>query len=467
MEKILHFHIPKTGGLALQHYFVEHLGKARVSDTILGSRLKDAVVQFDYLDVVSGHFSLQQGDRLPRDRCCITVLRNPLDRFLSEYFYNRSDSSHRLLGANQHALNLDVYLEQLSSNQQEDMAVQIGMLYALGTSSRTYISMEEKFAAAIKAIDSFDLIGTQEELVDFACMLDARFGWEGVPLKLKNATSQRISVESLSPQHAHKLRTFFAQELELYQYAKSRFQASRREFIRRSTGVVSHESLEMAQSNSTDEPANESSTEFGDRRCVIEEVSVTGEISGASIVMIGEYFNISLKIKALEPVGELNASIGIKDDRGLLIFGTNSMRLGHAYSLKSGDYVMHFKILNRMPKGSYHVDAALIKGESHYAGCHHWRENVASFMVYDSVMTPFEGHVFMDADVSITSGDESACEHKSYMAAVNQVRSFGRVNAQLRQFTSSITPLSQLENLLPGMDICVPMQLPQLCPDGL
>ena len=83
------------------------------------------------------------------------------------------------------------------------------------------------------------------------------------------------------------------------------------------------------------------------------------------MVMVGEYFTISLKIVAAEPIDELNVSIAIKDERGLLIFSTSSMRLGHVYSVREGEHVVGFKLLNRMPRGAYRIDAALIKGESH------------------------------------------------------------------------------------------------------
>lgn len=174
--------------------------------------------------------------------------------------------------------------------------------------------------------------------------------------------------------------------------------------------------------------------------------------------MVGEYFDISLKIKVNEPIDTLNVSIAIRDERGLLMFSTNSMQLGHVYSLKQGEYVVRFNMLNRLPRGKYRIDAALIKSESHYFGCYHWHENVASFIVYDSIVTHFEGHIFMDTDVSIKSDTrELTYEHKPYAAAGNQLRSLGRINKPLTQFKSTITPASPIENVFPDMEICVPM----------
>jgi hypothetical protein len=463
MKRVLHFHIPKTGGTAIQHHFVEQLGKERVSDTIVGQRLRDALVQFGYFDVIGGHFLLQQGDRLPQDRCCITVLRHPFDRFLSEYFYHKIDCADRPLDSRLHGLSLETYLDQLSLDEQEGLAAQIGMLYPLGTSAQTVISLEEKFNAAIKAIDCFELIGVQDELEDFACMLDARLGLKYIPLKLKNVTSQRISAGALPPQQIQKLTALFPYELEFYQYAKSRFQASRRECLKRST-LVSHadepESLEPSFDSVDVSPQSEGPIEFGDRRCTIENASVFGKISGGSLAMIGEYFSICLRIKANESIDSLNVGIAIRDERGLLMFGTSSMQLGRVYALRPGEYLMRFDVLNRMPRGNYRIDASLTKDESRYLGCYHWREDVTSFIVHDNFVSYFEGYILMDADVFLASAtDEAVFECRPYEAASNQARSLGRVNKPLTQFNSVVTLAGSMGNLFPDTEICVPVRV--------
>jgi hypothetical protein len=408
---------------------------------------------------------LQQGDRLPKDRYCVAVLRHPFDRFLSEYFYNKIDCSDRPLDIRLLGLDLDAYLEQLSLDEQEVIAVQIRMLYPLGTSSQTILSQEEKFTAAVKAIDSFEFIGLQEELEDFSCMLSARFGWKHIPLTLKNATSRRIKSESLSYANVQKLSSLFQYELELYQYAKSRFQACRREFLKQSVAMASSADININADASSEVRApevmstSERQTEFGDKRCVIEEVSVVGEISGGDLAMVGEYFDILLRIKSDDSIDTLNIGISIRDERGLLIFSANSMQLGHVYSLQPGEYMVRFNMLNRMPRGNYRVDAALMKSENHYHGCYHWRENIASFKVHDSIVTHSGGHIFMDADVSFKSvTGESEYKAEDYLAC-NYVRSLGLSNKPLKQFKSIITPIASIRKFFPGMDICIPVRV--------
>lgn len=446
----------------MRHYLIERFGKENVSDCILGHRLNDALVLFGHLNVISGHFFLQQGDELPLNRLCITVLRDPIDRFLSDYSFSKGDCADRLLNTKLHALEFDAYLEQLAQDPLNLPAAQVEMLYPLGTSSQSQLSPGEKLRSAVQAIDLFNLVGIQEELEDLAYMLDAELGGGHTPLRLKNATAQRIEVDSLSPWQLKKIRSLLAHEFELYQHAKSRFQALRREFLTHSVKVSENSSAKVSVDilAAIERPLPEQSREFGDERCTIEEATVNGEISGSNLVMIGERFHIVVKINAHEYIETLNAGIAIKDERGMLVFGTNTMLLGDSYSLSQGEYTISFSMLNRMRKGNYSVDVALIRSESHYEGCYHWREKVTSFKVHDSAVTHYEGSILMDANVSFAARtDESIYEHKPYVAAGNQVKSFGRLNAPLHQFESIIRPVAHMDGLFPGTEVFVPLRV--------
>lgn len=470
MQKILHFHIPKTGGIAIRHYLIEQLGTQSVSPSVLGNRLSDALVRWRDMPAISGHFSLHQGDQLPSDRCSITVLRDPLDRFLSQYFFAKSDNADRLLDAKVHALDLDSYLDGLTPDDLKSLSSQMEMLYPLGTSERGRLSTCEKLQAATKALELFELVGIQNELDDFSSMMDARFAWHPAPLRLKNVTSQRLHVSALSAGQQSKLKALLEPEFELYQSAKSRFKQLRRGFIRRSISCVEspapHAPSDAAiEHGPLDAPTlsidtSPSKTEFGDGRCRIVNVSIDGEISGANHVMIGEQCTIAIDFSAHEDIPELNVGIAIKDDNGLLMFGTNSMLLGNMCSASEGTHRIAFRMFNRMPIGRYHVDVALVRGETHYQGCYHWREGAASFDVHETAATHFEGQILMDADVQLmpmSQGASSAIH--THTSSKNQVRSLGRNNERLTQFASQLAPMCATGQFYAGLDVFVPVQV--------
>src|SRR5690348_11617187 len=109
MRKIFHLHLPKTGGMALQAFLVEQFGAAQVSPPLGGIKLADALLQWQEIPAISGHFAARRGDTLPCDRLCMTVLRDPVERFVSEFSYNKHDVDDLLLDARRFTHNLDEY----------------------------------------------------------------------------------------------------------------------------------------------------------------------------------------------------------------------------------------------------------------------------------------------------------------------------------------------------------------------
>ncbi|MFC3652359.1 Wzt carbohydrate-binding domain-containing protein [Dyella humi] len=461
MQKILHFHIPKTGGIAIRQYLIEQLGEQCVSPSVLGNRLSDALLRWRDMRAISGHFSLYQGDQLPVDRCNITVLRNPIDRFLSQYFFEKSDNADRLLDAKVHALDLDDYLENLSIDKPEAVSCQMGMLYPLGTSSRTELSTNEKYEAAVRSLELFELVGIQDELDDFSSMLDARFSWKPVPLRFKNVASQRLPSSALSASQQSKLNYLLECELELYQQAKARFKQLRRNFIRTSVSMLDKGMpLDHRRQTAAAPTAIEQARDFGDRRCSVLQVSVEGEISGANHVMVGEHCNISISFKVDQSIDELNIGIAIKDEQGSLIFGTNTMLLGNVYAVIPGEYCASFQMLNRAPIGRYVVDVALVRSETHYQGCYHWLEKAASFQVHETAAAYFEGQILMDANVELVAMSPSASWSSITHVPSNSVmRSLGRNNKPLSEFASKITPMCSMDQFYLGLDVFVPMHI--------
>ena len=461
MQKILHFHIPKTGGTTIRHYLIAQLGEKSVTPCVFDSRLSDALARWHDMPAISGHFALHQGDRLPADRYSMTVMRDPIDRFLSQYFFNRSDHADRLRNPKVHALDLDAYLENLSPGELEGLSCQLEMIYPLGTSVRTELSPNEKLEASIRGLESFDIVGLQDELEDFASMLDAKFSWPAATLDFKNVTSQRIHVSALTKDQYCKLKRSLEGEFELYERAKERFRQLRRDFIRRTISLPAVESqaacLEPTPAFPEEQPE---SVEFGDRRCWVQSVFVIGENSGPDRVMIGERCDIAINFHANEVIDELNIGIAIKDDRGFLVFGTNSLLLGNLYSIAPGEYSACFHTLNRAPIGRYRIDVSLVRRETHYQGCYHWLENAASFEVQESLATHFEGQVLMDADVELVATSPKAkVTTRSYAHSMHAVRSFGRNHPRLRRFDSQITPMSALDEFHPAHDAVVSVQL--------
>jgi hypothetical protein len=467
MDKLFHLHLPKTGGMALRAFMVDHLGSAEVSPPLGGIRLNDALVQWAHTTAISGHFLAQQGDVLPKDRLCLTVLRNPLERFVSEFNYNQNDVDDLLLDANRLLLDFDGYLESLVGASMDEVSVQLALLYPLGTTVQTHLTTNEKLTAAIRALDQFDLVGVKEDLQDFACMLSARMGWPASTMKSVNVSSTPVRVDTLTSAQVRTLSNLLEPEIELYRSALDRFHADRRRFIcptggASTTAIVGASADSAADSMDTrpDRSGKPAPRNFGDGRCEITSLSVAGKITGFQQVMAGELMDITIQFVAHESIAQLNAGISIHDELGMLMFGTNSLLHGDVFELSAGRYAATFTMLNRLGPGRYTVDASLIRTGSHYDDCYHWWEEATSFSVEAYAIQHYEGRVLMDAEVyfdSTTSGVEWR-RLPSAAPGVN-VRAFGRLNEPLTEFKSSIECMAEIDRLPAGVDTLLQMKI--------
>ena len=468
-RKILHFHLPKTGGTALRHFFIDQLGDADVSPALAGMKLRDALLRCCDHAVISGHFAVMQGDILPTNRYSITVLRDPIDRFLSDLFFKKYNNTNRLIETAVQSTDLDSYLEHCRNKQAEGLQVQLAMLFPLGAKPAANITMEEKLAAAKHAIDLFDAVGVQEELEDFTSMLCAEFRWAHKPLSRINTTLRRVSSSSLTANQRKAMLDLLEPEIDLYRYALDRFRRDRRRYICSARSAIGAAAATTDSEASTPEAAqantahktNGAPLDFGDRRCELKSVEVRGSISGTSLALAGERMAIIVRFTAHEPVEKLNIGIAVKDEAGVVVYGTNSQLQGHNFTLSTpGDYEVTFSLLNRLGCGYYDVDAALVPTLSHFDGCYHWRERMAKFEVPGLAVNHFEGRVMMDASVSFEGlSAEAAWTTQPVVPEGASVGSLGRVNPNLTDFNATIVPMAKFDTAAAGHDALLPARI--------
>jgi hypothetical protein len=465
MKKLLHFHLPKTGGTALREYVAAQVGVQNVSPGIVGVRLSDALARWQDLLVISGHFSLWPGDRLPGDRYNLTVLRDPVDRFLSEFSFIKHDNADRLLSPKVRMLGLDAYLESLSSRESEQANLQVSMLSSLGALMGSVgVSMSEKLKEATRALEDFEFVGVQEELSDLVCMLEARFSWQPITLSRSNITHQRLNKQDLMPSQKRILEAILAAEIELYEGARARFLADRRNAIRQtvisaSSAISQAAPLENERAQRTGQK-NASSTILGDRQCVITRVTATGQLSGLARAMTGERMVISVFFTAAAAVSAVTAAIAIRDEMGALVFGTNSRLLGFRYAISAGGYAVQYELLNRMARGNYTIDVSLTRNGHRHESCYQWLGSAATLEVYDSAVNHFEGLILMDPQVEILGlSPEASFEYLPVETVDFPLRSLGRLSGPLKEFSSKITALASTDLMYLGMEVLLPLRI--------
>ncbi|WP_243050025.1 Wzt carbohydrate-binding domain-containing protein [Dyella sp. RRB7] len=457
MKDILHFHLPRTGGTALRLFFVDQVGESHVSKPITGMKLRDALLQWEHVPVISGHLAAFQGDRLPRERYAITVLRNPVDRFISEHFFKKYNNASRVIDTSLQQSCFDECLEQYSNATGTGSLVQLDMLAPLGLGRTANPSIEEQLQAARDALDDFNAVGVQEELEDFTLMLCAEFGWTPREVPRSNPAMQRLTMDELTERQRRTLYQLLEPELALYNQALARFRKDRRRYLAMANSgsapapvVAEQDRLPLPFSR---EPEAQSPLEFGDRRCEILGIDTIGAMLGPNAAMSGERVAIKVRFVAHEAIDRLNIGIAIKDERGGLVFGTNALQLGQRYAVQPGTYEVTFSMLNRLGCGHYQLDAALVRGATHFDGCYHWREQAGKLEVPSAAVGHFIGRLMMDPSIELAgSTPEATWSADTAIAASGISGSFGAMNDALADFRASLKPMAHLQSMEPAVD---------------
>jgi len=91
MCKYVFAHLPKTGGTSFQRALRRVIGEDAVSPSFNASNLSEAdAAKLDQYPVISGHISGTDIARYFPDRMILTILRDPLDRCVSWYYFART-----------------------------------------------------------------------------------------------------------------------------------------------------------------------------------------------------------------------------------------------------------------------------------------------------------------------------------------------------------------------------------------
>jgi hypothetical protein len=225
--RILHLHIEKCGGTAVRLAIERALGPAARSFPEHHEReLKG--VKAENWDLVSGHFGWQLLQ--PLGGRIVTMLRDPVDRFVSSYFYWRDmyrsgqDTSHRAALADLYSLDDFATIKDdhsLVTQLFNRMTWQVAFsgLPKQRQAQRAYgITDAQLLAIAVANLGACDVVGLQERMEDFAAWFERRLGLK-LAIERTNVTSGRPPRVQLSAATRHRIHEWVYLDMELYQAA--------------------------------------------------------------------------------------------------------------------------------------------------------------------------------------------------------------------------------------------------------
>ena len=410
--KVLFDHIYKAAGSSVERVLVDHFGHENVTFGLI-EPLSHALARNAGKAVITGHFSFVPGQRLPVDRYAITLLRHPVDRLLSHYYFSRNHVSKR--GGNAAVelakiRSLDEYvfcdIPEVRRLLQNDQSMHFLPMRWDGSRE---LSPNEKLAAAKEALDQYDLVGAYEEFDDFVQVLACDLGIPSVAeVPRVNVTQGRIAATEIDAGIRRRLEEINELDIELYRHALGLFRAKRHDVLRRCamhSAARGSDDAAVKSLSASGQPAGRADSvadavepqvlpvaNFGSRRIELVSAAVIGSVSRDYRVFTGEVVSVQLIVRAHEPALDVIVGIQVIEASSRIVFGANCRTLGQLLEIRmAGDYLVEFRFRCDIGYGDYSISANLRRASHGEGEFYHWREQIAWLSVIGNIGDHWEG----------------------------------------------------------------------------
>lgn len=215
---IIFLHIPKAAGSTLNAIFrklyredqILNLNKYPRAEYL--EKLREPEKHgLGNLRFVTGHVPYGLHAIIPRPCVYITILRDPVERILSHYYYAASEPRHHAYEAIRSGkITLTEYAQKLANGQTSYLSGQKPSPEALATA-------KENISRHIT------LTGLTERFDETLVLLAAEFGFEPTTYTRANVTRRRPSTADISEETYDVLRKSNALDMELYRHAEKLF----------------------------------------------------------------------------------------------------------------------------------------------------------------------------------------------------------------------------------------------------
>ncbi|AFM43250.1 Sulfotransferase family [Desulfosporosinus acidiphilus SJ4] len=426
MNKYFFLHIPKTAGTSLFTFFRNILGEEQVyqvRDVNIGKQRAEAIRSFA---MVGGHLTYDQMQTyFEQERYRLTFLRQPLERFLSMYyFYRQTEEVQRDLSVKMaKSMDLATYINWLLDSEEYKHLRNVQTWYLTGgLTTKRSTSLAERLDLAKENLTSLDFVGITEDMSDSLDFLSLDCCWPLVErIPRNNVTASRPKIEEIDGQLVQRIQEISSLDMELYSYGLKLYKQKKRQLLgecierRRwelqantEKTIQIHPSVQQLERKENTRDCNLKEGDTGSREVEILAVDVSGTETYYSRISSGE--TALIRIIMYSYIDEMNLIVGIciKDDYGQIVFGTNSYHLAHHISVHQGQVIcVIFSQKMDLGEGHYHLTVALHTGENLGETVYHWKERACSFYISGFKRTFFEGITGLYPKISYESADLS------------------------------------------------------------
>ena len=223
---LIFLHLPKTGGRTLSRIIEHQYGSNTILDLYQSSFGEELATlpqrQLNHLRAIRGHFYFGAHTFLSRPSTYITILRDPIDRVISHYYFVQRDPTHYLYRSSQE-MSLRDYV--ITCNLAEPNNDQTRLLAGKDHASRSGACSPEMLAAAKRNLrDHFAVVGLTEEFDRSLILIRRVLGWRHPFYMRQNVSSFRPRKEDIPDETLRVIQAYNELDCELYRYGKELFQ---------------------------------------------------------------------------------------------------------------------------------------------------------------------------------------------------------------------------------------------------
>jgi hypothetical protein len=469
--RILFDHIPKTGGMSLHAVLQALVGADQCSPILTGS-IDEACAEFARYRCVTSHLYFHPRPDL-RDMWLFTVLRDPVERALSNLAYLRYGVPASGSANGQRARHLDLGSDLDSADPQTLQLLSNTMVAhfaPLAWDGKDPLDDARSLALAKEALRRFDLVGLTERMDETIDLLCHALGAQAPVLMPRlNVTSHRIEAQALPTAARERLRRLNALDAELYAFARDLHADARRRALfgtSRATSaaadtasVASGESRRDIRSAGSDAQAP-GQRDFGNRAAEVSKIDVSGVGGLGPNILAGEDVVVRVAFTAHQAIDDLTVGFFIHDARGRLVYATNTRRYGHTLAMSASDEgAVTFNFRATLGEGHYVVGASLHPGHGHLPTCFHWVDAGAFFDIVGNMGWNFEGSTKLypalefEGVTKLPAPDGDASGNLQYLA---------RLAPPLTDFKARIIAPQALVELPPGQRVVLRVDVTNL-----
>ena len=227
-KAVIFLHIPKAGGSTLNSILKRQYKSATIF-SIDSKRVVESMEEFKQLPnqqlekikLLKGHMYFGLHEYLPVPSTYITVVREPVDRVISMYYFVLREKKHKHYKRATSAKDLKDYIfkvraKQLNNFQTRLLAGMNSLEVEFGNCSNEMLE-----AAKNNLRKYFSVVGTTARFDETLILLKQKLGWH-LPLYARmNVTNKRPQKEQISKDTLNTIVELNQLDIELYRYAEA------------------------------------------------------------------------------------------------------------------------------------------------------------------------------------------------------------------------------------------------------